>query len=233
MTTDTHVSTPSLWLSALRLDPRHRDTTRDLGNPRDMHRSIMTLFPDDLGDTPRATAGVLYRIEEDTRGITVLIQSLIQPRPWDNHSNVLSGQTKNLTPFLDHLHTGMTVHYRIAANPQKTCGRNGDPLRGKRVHLWGEDADQWWNTRAEHHGLHLHTATARPHRDGTQPRPKHRNRDHATRNRDNKIQHNAIQFDGLAEITDIDSVRAAITTGIGKGRAHGLGLLSLAPITTV
>ncbi|MCP3801949.1 type I-E CRISPR-associated protein Cas6/Cse3/CasE [Allokutzneria sp. A3M-2-11 16] len=100
-------------------------------------------------------------------------------------------------------------------------------MRGKRVHLWGDDADQWWITRAERHGLRLHTASARPHRDGTQPRRKRKDRDTT---KDTRIRHNYIQFDGLAEITDADAVRDAVATGIGKGRAHGLGLLSLVPI---
>ncbi|MFI9511268.1 type I-E CRISPR-associated protein Cas6/Cse3/CasE [Nocardia sp. NPDC052566] len=36
-------------------------------------------------------------------------------------------------------------------------------------------------------------------------------------------------FEGTAMIADSARVRAAILTGIGRGRAHGCGLLSLTP----
>jgi CRISPR system Cascade subunit CasE len=37
-------------------------------------------------------------------------------------------------------------------------------------------------------------------------------------------------FDGIAVIKDAELVRAAVQTGIGRGKAYGCGLLSIAPM---
>lgn len=51
-----------------------------------------------------------------------------------------------------------------------------------------------------------------------------------TRRQDhNRIKHARTQFEGTALITDPDQLRTRLTDGIGKGKAYGCGLLSIAP----
>ncbi|MGW2262305.1 type I-E CRISPR-associated protein Cas6/Cse3/CasE [Streptomyces sp. NPDC001780] len=58
-------STSTAWLTRLVLNPAHRQVQYDLGNAAALHRRIMKLVPDHLGDRPRAQAGV-FRLEPDT-----------------------------------------------------------------------------------------------------------------------------------------------------------------------
>ena len=37
-----------------------------------------------------------------------------------------------------------------------------------------------------------------------------------------------VRFEGTLEVTDAEALRATLTQGIGKGRAYGLGLMTLA-----
>jgi CRISPR system Cascade subunit CasE len=39
------------------------------------------------------------------------------------------------------------------------------------------------------------------------------------------------RFDGVLEITDVDALRHALCRGVGRGKAYGCGLLTLAPLT--
>ena len=44
------------------------------------------------------------------------------------------------------------------------------------------------------------------------------------------IQILSVLYDGILTLTDADRFREALQTGIGHGKAMGLGLLSVAPI---
>ena len=42
------------------------------------------------------------------------------------------------------------------------------------------------------------------------------------------MRHAVVRFDGIGVVTDPDALRAAVLTGIGRGKSYGCGLLSLA-----
>jgi CRISPR system Cascade subunit CasE len=46
----------------------------------------------------------------------------------------------------------------------------------------------------------------------------------------NGIRVYAVLFDGLLTVTDPETFRVALRTGVGHGKAMGLGLLSIAPL---
>jgi CRISPR system Cascade subunit CasE len=49
-------------------------------------------------------------------------------------------------------------------------------------------------------------------------------------NRKTGIRHAITRFDGIAMVTDPNALREAILTGVGRGKSHGCGLLSIAPL---
>ncbi len=112
------------------------------------------------------------------------------------------------------------MRYRLVANPTKRHGRTS-PHAGKLAALTGAAADQWWIERAERSGLALQTATITSLPDLAGRRAKS----------DDRIVHAARRFDGTAVVTDPAALRAAVLTGIGRGKSHGCGLLSLVPAT--
>ncbi|MGP3959728.1 type I-E CRISPR-associated protein Cas6/Cse3/CasE [Nonomuraea sp. 3N208] len=203
------------WLTRIVLDPRSHAARRDLGDADALHKRVMSLVPDELGEQARAKAGVLYRYDETgTVGPHLLIQTGL---PIDNSrlpARYGSLAVRDLTPLLDLLRADMTVRYRIVGNPTKRLGRTSE-REGKLVALRGMEADQWWHARAEASGLILHTliSTALPDIRGKGP---------------GRVQHAATRFDGIAVIKDPGLVRHAVLAGIGRGKAHGCGLLSLA-----
>lgn len=208
------------WLTQITLDPDNPAARRDLNDAVQAHRRVMSLVPDGLGDQARRKAGVLYRIEHAPTPRTaprLLIQTHYPPD--DRHLPTGYGTlaTTSLDPMLKLLDKGMQVRYRIVANPTKRHGRTS-PHAGKLAALTGAAADQWWIDRADRAGLALQTATATSLPDLTGRGAQD----------DKPVLHAARRFDGTALVTDPIALRTAVLTGIGRGKSHGCGLLSLA-----
>jgi CRISPR system Cascade subunit CasE len=207
----------SLWLTRLILDTRHRAVRADLSDAVLLHKRVMTLVPDGLGDQARARTGVLFRLEENRTGICVLIQSQIHPELDRLPSGYGTAAVKDLDPLLARLGPGLPVHYRIAANASKRLARADEHHKAKQVvPLTGAAADQWWSRRAADHGLSLSSLLATPMPSAI------------GKNGQGRVRHSVTRFEGLAMVTDGERLRAAVTEGIGRGKSYGCGLLSLA-----
>lgn len=212
--------TRPVHLSRLTLNTRHPAVHRDLRDTGRMHRTVQALFPDNLGPAPRAATGTLYRVETERTGATVIIQSAIPI----NRNALPAGyaetvEYRDLAPLLDWLARGALMRYRIDANPTK--GINGTKPSRHRP-LFGQEAVDWWASRSRAAGMDCALILDIP-----QPKLHSRPREKSMESRG--ITLSATRFEGVARITDPDAVRTAVTTGIGRGRAYGLGLLSLAP----
>lgn len=204
----------STWLTQIIPDFRSTHARRDISDAVKMHQRVMTLVPEALGDQPRRQAGVLYRIEETPHGTRILVQTQIRPDMTRLPAGYGAAQSRDLDPLLRWLRPGALVRYRLAAN---TCLRKSHST--KVVPLRGADADQWWISRAPGYGLDLQSLASRAPGDavgGNDPKAA--------------IRHALTQFDGVAVITDVATLQDAIITGIGRGKSHGCGLLSIAPV---
>jgi CRISPR system Cascade subunit CasE len=207
----------SVWLIRIVPAPGSRSAHRDLRDAEALHKRVMSLFPDGLGERARATAGVLYRYDEtDAVGPHLLIQSRLpvdSARLPDRYGSLA---VRDLTPLLDLLNADLAVRYRIVANTVKRLGRTAERA-GKLVALRGAEAEEWWRSRAEAGGLALRTllSTELPDIRGTGP---------------HGVRHAVTRFDGIALIKDAEAVRHAVLNGIGRGKPYGCGLLSLAPL---
>ena len=215
----------NLWLTRILPDPRNRDARKDIAGAVDMHHRLMALFPDDVPSTEaRRELGVLFRVETAPTGPQVLLQSTHQPDLTLLPAGYGAAQTKTLSPLLDALRTDLTVRYRIVANPIRKPGRTTRELYNLSsvVPLTGHAAEEWWLRQAEASGLKAITVQAVP-LDAAR----------GTRRQDaQRIKHARTQFDGTAIITDPDHLRTRLVDGIGKGKAYGCGLLSIAPDRT-
>ncbi|MFJ4188957.1 type I-E CRISPR-associated protein Cas6/Cse3/CasE [Kitasatospora sp. NPDC089509] len=206
-------------LTLIRLNLRHNAARADLRAADSLHKTLMRLIPGRSGPSPRKAAGLLFRLDEDDTPC-LLVQTAVRPDLTALPDGYGTYATKDLTPMLRALTPGLPVHYRITANPivhrMSEHVRNGTAKRGTLTALHGDDALAWWHRKAAHAGLGLRTANAtrrRFRRDYDTPGPHHA----------------LTQFDGTALITDPGLLHTALTDGIGRGKAYGAGLLTLAP----
>ncbi|GIH29588.1 type I-E CRISPR-associated protein Cas6/Cse3/CasE [Acrocarpospora phusangensis] len=202
------------WIIRILPNLRRRDVNSDLADPDRLHKRMMMLIPDGLGEQARARAGVLFRVEDTRQGVQLLAQSQVKPdleRLPDGYGEIA---VRELDGLLRRLASGQPVHYRIAANPSKRLSRSAGKDEGKVVALHGPAAEEWWAARSAANGLAVTTVTSRSLMD---IRARH------------VVRHAVVQFDGHGTVSDPHALRAAVLNGIGRGKTYGCGLLSLAP----
>ncbi|WP_044377876.1 type I-E CRISPR-associated protein Cas6/Cse3/CasE [Streptomyces noursei] len=221
----------SLWLTRIIPNPRSPEVRRDLAGRNtamNLHRRLMSLYPSDAGPDPRAHFGVLFRIDDTHTGPHILLQSTHQPDLTRLPEGYGTHQSRPLDTLLNALKPGLSIRYRCAASPVRKPGATTRALYNLPavVPLTGAHADEWWTRQADLAGIKALTLHSHP-LDAAQ----------ATRQPDHsgspqRIHHARTRFDGSATITDPDLLRQKITEGIGRGKAYGCGLLTIAPART-
>lgn len=229
----------SLYLSKLLINVYSREFRRDHADIRQMHRTVMSGYPDLPDDSPaRQSYGVLWRLDLRSRGFVQYVQSVGKP-DWSRlPGDYLSepAQIRSLQPLLDLIHPGRRFAFRLVANPVRTIARSSDrPLaesgkrtRGIKVALRDpQEQLEWLLPQGERHGFVIPAvASGRP---DAAPSPcltltsRRRPGDRGA------ITIEPVRFEGHLVVTDAAMFTDALRTGIGRGKAYGCGLISLAP----
>ena len=209
-------------LTRILLDPRTRNGRADLQDAASLHRLTMRLAPETLGSTPRQEAGVLFRLDDTPAGPVLLVQTAGAPRLDRLAERGHQTASRPLGPLLDRLLPGLRVAYRIAANPTRRDGNSRPETKGKLQALTGQDALEWWARRAADAGLGSVLV------DTTSPAPALT----GISSNGQRFKHAVTVYTGTAVVTDPDALRTAISIGVGRGKAHGAGLLTIAALDT-
>jgi CRISPR system Cascade subunit CasE len=128
---------------------------------------------------------------------------------------------------LDSLKAGQRFRFRLRANPCVT--RNGKRLGLMRL----EEQEKWIERKGKLHGFSLPQLTSFNLSELLQERVDIRiSQEQMLRGKQhsgNAIRIFSVLYDGILTVTDPDSFRDALQTGIGHAKSMGLGLLSIAP----
>jgi len=163
----------------------------------------------------------------------ILVQSKTIP---DWSSIDIQGWLAQFDPAIDlmeklklaSLRAGQCFRFRLRANPCVT--RNGKRLGLLRL----DEQESWLERKGQQHGFSLMqqasfdlSASLRKRTDVLVTQEQMlRGRQHAG----NGIRIFSVLYDGILTVTEPDRFQNALRTGIGHGKAMGLGLLSVAPI---
>ena len=210
-----------MYLSRVELDMTRRATMRALAAPQMLHGAVERSFS---GERRRR----LWRL--DRLGEKRYLLLLSEDRP---DLSVLSSQfgplsggeaaaTKAYDPLLRRILQGSTWRFRLTANPTKSCAtKGGDGGRGKVcAHCTVAYQQRWLLERAEKHGFSLgeeaFTVTDcrwLQFKKGQAPgRP---------------VSLLSVTYEGVLQVTDPERFCALLTHGIGRGKAYGLGLMTV------
>ncbi|ACU36587.1 type I-E CRISPR-associated protein Cas6/Cse3/CasE [Actinosynnema pretiosum subsp. pretiosum] len=217
-----------MFLTKLTVDVRSREFRRDLANLHEMHRTVMSGYPRvEDGSPARQTHGVLWRLDATPAGYTQYVQSLTRP-DWTGLPETLltsPAEVRSLDPLLDAIEPGRVLAFRLLANATKDSVPAEPGGRGLRVaHRTPEAQVSWLARKGQRHGFAL-----RDRPDGVPDvtlwsAPRMTGRKKAGR----PITVDAVRFDGHLVVTDADELREAVGSGIGRAKAYGCGMLSLA-----
>ncbi len=152
------------------------------------------------------------------------MEHLDEQAGWEQHPG---GQSREYGPFLERLGTGQRWVFRLTGNPVRSVAA-GPGQRGKVVpHVTARQQLTWLLERAERHGFSL----GDPEDPTVQVTRRDRNafdKSEASGPR-RRATITRAQFDGILTVQDPDLLREALTQGIGRAKAYGCGLLTLAP----
>lgn len=234
-----------MYLSLLILNPRCRTVRRDMGNCRDMHRTILSAFPPKTESTGQARLefGILYRVETDARNsrIQLLVQSQLQP-DWSNLPKdylaedfaILDNPAmKRVDHSYQSLMLGQRLRFRLHANPTRrispkcTSERSGG--EGKRVEIYQPEMQiEWLARKGLQHGFRLISLHANPATLNLVARPEGKLVGRRIPAQP-PMKFGSVTFEGVLEVADLEKFAEALAKGIGSGKAYGFGLLSIAP----
>lgn len=214
-----------MYLSKLTLNPHNRQVQRELANPYQLHRTLMSGFPESLPDDER----VLHRLDIDPRsGELILLVQSIHQADWSRlleagQGRYLLQSPQGPKPFHPELVVGATLRFRLKANPTVKTRSNQDSNRKTRVPLKHEEKQlAWLERKGESHGFRV----VRVQTSGWDHLQDWIRRNGNT----HKLRLFTVQFDGILQVTDSDRFSEVLASGIGPAKAFGCGLLSIAPV---
>ncbi|MFC7330620.1 type I-E CRISPR-associated protein Cas6/Cse3/CasE [Marinactinospora rubrisoli] len=224
-----------MYLTRAFINPRRRGAPAFLDAPQKVHAAVLQAFPTDPptngGEGPR----VLWRLDRDDPRRPVLwvvspdrpdLHHVVEPYGWPAAGTPF--ESREYKTLLDELADGQRWAFRVTLNPARA--RFAEE-RGRSVVAPVVDPGaqvEWLVDRTPKWGFIVPRADG----DGPQGRPAVLIRDaRKLRFRRGRGQPpvtlHTTMFEGLLEVTDAERLRQTLTSGIGRARGYGCGLLSL------
>lgn len=223
-----------MFLHRIFLDPRCREARRDLSDPYQLHATLCRAFSQ---PEKKCTEGeLLWRLEPEAgpdECPRILVQSRTIPN-WDG-IGVKGWLAKADVPVdlksrlkLEALKAGQRYRFRLRANPCVT--RNGKRLGLLQL----VEQERWIQRKGQSHGFVFPQLSAFDCSEEPEPRidvtVSQERMLRGMQHHGNSIRIFSVLYDGVMTVTDADAFVKVLHTGIGHGKALGLGLLSVAPI---
>lgn len=243
-----------MYLTRFRLNLARSGTRRLLSSPQRLHAAVQSGFPELLPGAggSEGQSRVLWRLDHTARAEAYLyvvsptepdLTHLVEQAGWP-HRAASSGdpgwQTHHYRPFLSRLAKGDSWAFRLTANPVHSARRKDDEPLKRTAHISTRHQLGWLLKRQEAAGFRL-LKREKPVTDRLEDQHEvvvHDRRDlsfakSATPEgkRGKPVTLVTVTFDGRLEVEDPEALRRTLTAGLGKAKAYGCGLMTLAPLT--
>ncbi|MFI8188638.1 type I-E CRISPR-associated protein Cas6/Cse3/CasE [Streptomyces sp. NPDC085946] len=200
----------------LHLNPRNPQVLRDLEDVLHLHHTIRSLCPNPAGQVSSDSGRLLYRLDMGHSEVILCIQTTGPVSLRALTADYARAVAVERASWSEEGFEGQRVRFLLDANATKATRKAGQ--RGKRVGLQAAEVIAWWERQASRAGLATVEVRSRPLGPVI-----------ARREARNPTFLQATRLEGLALITDPVALQKAVLSGIGRGRAYGLGLLCLRP----
>lgn len=231
-----------MFLSRIWLNPRRQATRAAVVNPQRLHAAVLAAFP-----TQTETQRLLWRLDLDDPfrlGLLLVsadvpsLEHVVEQFGWPSSSD-RQAETRPYRTFLDSLTAGQEYAFRLTANPVQSVAKRdrGERVRGKPVPLTTRvQQTDWILERSQRAGFTIRKSAAsqamgddtlldllvtRPNRIGFRK---------GQGSNTQRVTLHTVTYEGTLTVDDPVLLRAAMTDGIGRAKAYGCGLLTLAAL---
>ena len=228
------------YLAKIPLNPLRRGAQHLLTHPQRMHAAVEGCLP------PRRSGRLLWRLETLGRKVHLLVLSpdwpnfdhLVDQAGWPGNE-AAEPRIADLAPLMAQIAIGRPFQFRLKANTVRqsrqvskpTAGQSEQLASGKRVLLGQRTAAyqlSWLTDRASAANPQWgFTIPAAPEQPAVQIIARDQLR--FSRRDSGMVSLDTATFDGTLVVTDAELMRRSLVEGLGKGKAYGCGLLTLAP----
>lgn len=212
-----------MYISRVEIDRNNRQKTKDLIHLGAYHSWVEDSF-DEIGES---RSRKLWRIDAIGGKEYLLIVSEKKPNQGklEKYGIPNSAQIKDYQTFLDTLEEGRSYIFRAGLNPCKAISQGGSSSgkRGRVVPcLAGEDQINYLLERAEKNGFSIESENGVKivERKGDILMKKGEKR---------SIRLIRATYEGILTITDLDKFKNLLKNGLGRKKAYGFGLFTIAP----
>lgn len=220
-----------MFLTKMPINARRRDAQRLMASPQVMHAAVMAGFAD---YRPTEDARVLWRLDTYDRH-RVVLYTVSPEKPDFTHLVEQAGwpttqtwQTRPYGAVLDKLRDGQRWLFRLTANPAHSV-RLPDWSDTKPLgHVTVKQQEQWLIDRSARAGFRL-VSCAADDAAGYDLSVVDRTVRQFRRS-GGRVTIAMATFEGQLEVTDAMAFRRVLTAGIGRAKAYGCGLLTVAPV---
>lgn len=207
-----------MYLSRLTLDTANRNTMKALVSPSIFHGAIESSF---IGSRKRN----LWRIDSLNGTQYLLILSKDTPDFADaarqfGGQNAAEWEYKPYDSFLASITDGSVWNFRLTANP--THSKKTDSGRRGKVyaHITEKYQKEWLIKRSEKNGFLLDE-------NSFSVVSSRWLKFHKKSSGNSMLSILSVTYEGLLKVSNADAFRKALTEGIGRGKAYGMGLLTI------
>ncbi len=206
-----------MYLSRIELDVKKRNTMIALANPQQFHGAVEMGFK---GDRKRN----LWRLDKLGNKLYLILLSEDMPELGGIVQQFGTGQApeiKDYTAYLNTMQNGTLWHFRLTANPTKSLPNYAEGAKRGKVcaHITTEFQEKWLMEKAEKCGFRLFAGSFGVTHTQWQ---RFRKGD-----KGNQVSLLSVTYEGILEVTDVQKFKNMLINGIGRGKAYGLGLMTV------
>ncbi|MGN1084122.1 MAG: type I-E CRISPR-associated protein Cas6/Cse3/CasE [Lachnospiraceae bacterium] len=215
-----------MYLTRMPLNTALQTTKRALAAPNLFHGAVEAAFP---GERKRN----LWRVDHLAGESYLLVLSEDKPdltmaaKQFGNAEDSVAWETKDYMPLLERIKEGDVWQFRLVANPVRSCMGEQEASgerqeRGSvRAHTSLKYQKEWLIKRSEKHGFSLEE-------DSFSVVHSQWYVFYKGKNRREKVSLFAATYEGYLKVQDKELFRQTLLCGLGRGKAYGLGMLTIA-----
>lgn len=199
-------------------------------SPQKLHAAVESSFPPGAAEDGRP----LWRIDRLGSALYLLVLSsgkpdfshIVEQFGWPGSEQ--KWETKNYARLMERIEAGQRWQFRLRANPVHSIKQSNSlhthekTKRGKvYAHVTVHQQEQWLLERALKYGFSLHEGSFRVVQQEVRQFLRQRK----------PVTLGIATFEGILEVTDVAMFLRALARGIGRAKAYGCGLLTIARVS--